>query len=146
MNGRPVWLASLSRRDADNEIIGTGKWSKRERKRLTQYLRSDVLGALGDPTCERVFRMNITLCVHRLCTPAEAAWAMQRWEGTSHRDLAGQPVEILEEVGCVSDPSTHPCADPGHLVIVPERPDLWVPQDCGKCETCLARKRHEDAL
>jgi hypothetical protein len=121
----------------------TDRWSKRERKRLTQYLRTDVLAGLGDPTVERVFRMNVTLCIHRLCTPPEAERAMRMWEGTEHRDLAGQPIEILEEIGCSSALSTRPCDNPRRLVMVPSRPDLWVPQDCGACPSCQARAELE---
>jgi len=139
MNGRPVWLASVSRRDVNGAIIGTANWSKRERKRLTEYLRTDVLGVLGDANVERVFRMNITLCIHRLCTPQEAAWAKSCWTGKEIRDLAGAPIEVLEEKGCLSAPSTRPCLNPGHVIIIPTRPDLWVPRDCGSCASCKAR-------
>ena len=140
MDGRPVWLASISRRDANNEIIGTEQWSRRERLRLTAYLRNDVLLGVGDWSVERVFRMNVTLCIHRLCTQAEAARAMESWHGTEHRDLAGQPIEILEEIGCAGAPSTKPCVNPHRMVISASRPDLWVPQDCGLCKSCAARR------
>ena len=143
MQGRPVWLASVSRRDANNQIIATGAWSKRERKRLTEYLRSDVLAGVGDPTVERVFRMNVTLCIHRLCTPAEVERAMVTWAGKEHRDLAGQPIEVLEEIGCESPASTRPCENPRRLVVMQERPDLWLPQDCGRCASCRARAAFE---
>jgi hypothetical protein len=143
MEGRPVWLASLSRRDASDAILATGTWSKRERKRLIAYLRSDVLAGVGDPSVERVFRMNSTLCVHRLCTAEEAAYAMSMWAGVTHRDLAGQPVEVIEEVGCTSALSTRPCDEPLHEVIIPDRPDLWVPRDCGSCPSCVARCQYD---
>ena len=136
----PVWLASVSRRDANNEIIGTEQWSFGEMLRLTAYLRESVLLGVGIASVERVFRTNVTLCIQRLCTSAEAARGMKSWQGTAHRDLAGQPIEILEEIGCAGAPSTKPCVNPHRMVILASRPDLWVPQDCGLCESCAARR------
>lgn len=109
------------------------------RKRSIAYLRHRVLGDVGDPLVERVFRMNVTLCIHRLCTPTEAAAAGRLWAGKEMRDLAGQPIEIIEERGCESGPSCQPCNNPRRLAIIPSRPDLWVPQDCGACPSCEAR-------
>ena len=86
-----------------------------------------------------MFRMNVTLCLHRAATEEEIAGLPESW----HNDLsgmAGGPVEVLWTKGCGSSPSAMPCHNPHQIIVDPKRPDLWAPGDCEECEPCLARK------
>lgn len=137
MNGQPVWLASISRRDASGRLVATGRWSKGLRDASVAILR-DVVHGVGDPTRERLFRMNITLCMHRALTDEEVAGLPKSWHAAAPMDIAGGPVEVLRE----STPgalSTQPCKKPGKRVIMMKQPELWLPIDCGKCPPCKAR-------
>jgi len=136
MGGRPVWLASASLRRG-REIVATGEWSRTARQRIEQVLL-DVLRGVGDRAAERLFRMNVTLCVHRALTPEEEAALPPSFHAGEPVDLAGGPVEILRETfnGAAS---TRPCERPEHHILDPYRPDLWLPGDCGACEPCRAR-------
>ena len=134
----------MSVRDVDGAIIPTARWA---RKGLvvsgTWYpdgaavLRWGLLG-VGDYARERVFRMNVTLCLHRGVTEDEAAGLPAEWHAATS-GMAGGPLEVLEERGVRSLPSARPCHNPEHVIIVSSRPDLWVPGDCGKCGPCVAR-------
>lgn len=86
----------------------------------------------------RLFRMNVTTCLHKALTDDEILAIVPGWSCGKGRDIAGGPVEILEET-VKGAPSTRPCESPGHLVISRDRPDLWVPEDCGLCDPCRAR-------
>jgi hypothetical protein len=141
MEGQPVWLASLSRRivaGGSATVIGTEQWSRQEITAGYDRL-CRVLAGVGDPTRERLFRMNITLCLHRAATAEEVAALPADWQ-CALSGMAGGPVEVLWAKGVTPGPSAAPCESPGHLVIYPDRPDLWVPQDCGECPPCRARK------
>jgi len=37
-------------------------------------------------------------------------------------------------------PSAMPCYSPGRRTFDRNRPDLWIPVDCGVCPPCMARK------
>jgi hypothetical protein len=136
MQGRPVWLASYSRRNRHG-IIGTSKWTREEFERGYQRLCA-ALSGVGDESMERLFRMNVTLCLHRAATAAEVAALPASWHG-DESGAAGGPVEVLWSKGIEAAPSCLPCESPGHGLIPGCRPDLWVPIDCGRCEPCVAR-------
>lgn len=97
-----------------------------------------LMEGLGDPTRERLFRMNITLCLHRVASDAEVAALPPHFKQDTP-GLAGGPIEILWSKGLETSLSCQPCANPTRRVLEPSRPDLWVPDPCGKCPSCLAR-------
>lgn len=83
--------------------------------------------------------MNITLCLHRALSDAEVAGLPPGWQGLPG-GLAGGPVEVLDSRGIPADlEAAKPCHNPGHVVEFPDRPDLWIPEDCRKCPPCIAR-------
>jgi hypothetical protein len=104
MEGRPVWLASVSRRDNAGKIKPTGTWTKADRAAGLNWLRA-LLGGVGDPRHELCFRMNITLCFHRVLTGEEEA----RIGPGCAVHLAGGPIEVLWQKGCSDAPTTLPC-------------------------------------
>lgn len=132
MRGQPVWLASLTRWQGSprhSTPRTTGTWTPGELADGFARLRV-LLDGVGDPERERGFRMNLTLCIHRATTPDEAA----RLPPFTPSHLAGGPVEVVYE----TEPgklSTRPCSDPGREVFG----GTWLPVDCGRCATCLAR-------
>lgn len=138
MDGVPVYLASMSRRHPQTgEIIPTGKWSASMRAYGEGVLRR-AIGKHGDVRRERLFRMNVTLCRHRALTDAEVA-ALPAWfHDADAIDIAGGPVEVLWE-SVPGRPSTQPWRRPNRVVMIPSRPDLWIPEDCGHCDPCLGR-------
>lgn len=137
MDGRPVWLASYSLRDK-GKIKATGRYSQQERKRAIGRLYG-LLRDVGDESHTRVFRMNVTICLHKALTDEESLAIVPGWCFSGRgRDIAGGPIEILEE-SRPGAPSTRPCVSPSRGIIAPQRPDLWFPVDCGKCESCRAR-------
>ncbi len=137
MFGQPVWLASVSWRQRGS-IVNTAHWGLK-RERGEQLLRQ-ALGQLGDQRRERLFRMNVTLCLHRAMTGAEVASLPAYFADDPAIDLAGGPVEVLWESESGA-PSTRPCAEPVRAVTDWRRPDLWVPMDCGACQSCQARTK-----
>lgn len=143
MEGRPVWLASISIWDPrQGAIIPTSVW-RRDRYALDrgeQILR-EVLNGAGDPTRERLFRMNVTLCLHRGLTDEE-----ERTIGSGCAvHLAGGAVEVLWQRGVRSSPAAMPCERPRRRLLPGGDPRLWLPVDCGGCEPCHARAAIEDA-
>lgn len=136
MGGRPVWLASLARRDDRGEIIPTEKWSPSQRRAARKVLYEHALAGVGDEKMERGFRMCATLCIHRSLTDAEIA-AMPAERNVKPLDLAGGPLEVLWRTEGVRDSlSTHPCHKPGKEPLTGK---LWFPKDCGACAPCVAR-------
>lgn len=107
------------------------------RKRAENALYN-VLLRVGDKNRERMFRMNITLCLHRACSEAEKA-KLPSYFNDAPGGLAGGPVELIFTKGLPARPAALPCENPTHHPIDPRRPDLWFPLDCGKCEPCKAR-------
>jgi hypothetical protein len=103
-----------------------------------QLLR-DLLGPAGDPARERLFRMQVTLCLQRAATPEEIAMTPDYFKTDPPIDLAGGPVEILEESE-EGSLTTQPCLNPTHLLLDPHTPLLWAPVDCQQCEPCRARQ------
>jgi hypothetical protein len=115
------------------------RWSPALKAEATSHLRR-VLTDVGDPAQERLFRMNVTLCLHRAASIDERrqlpSWFIERpWNG-----LAGGPVEVLWEnvPGAIS---TKPCHRPRKRILDPRDPLLWLPVDCGVCPPCQARAR-----
>lgn len=138
MRGQPVWLASLSRRSPiTGRRLATGNWSKQTVEESIDLLRR-MIGPAGDRSRERIFRMNVTMCLHRALTAAEVAALPAYFHADPSVDLAGGPVEVLweSEPGW---PSTMPCHDPRRYLLDPRDTQLWVPLDCGACPPCLAR-------
>jgi hypothetical protein len=103
-------------------------------------LRDVALAGIGDESRERAFRMCITLCVHRGVRRDELAQVDRWWHDARPADLAGGPIEIYYSRGIPDIPSAMPCAHPSKRLIDRRRLDLWLPIDCGECESCIARK------
>lgn len=161
MRGTPVWLASLSRgsrvirgpsslrsslgrsgRSGAPQTQGrlsTQVWTKQTMDESIALLRR-IIGPAGNPERERVFRMQITLCIHRACTPEEVAALPEYFHTDPATDLAGGPVEIVYETES-SGPSTWPCEQPTRYPLDPHNSLLWFPIDCGKCTPCRARQK-----
>lgn len=137
MQGRPVWLVSVSLRRR-SRIVATGDWSAEERRQADRLIERALEG-LGDPSIERQFRMNVTLCRHRALAAAEIDALPASWQTDRVWHVAGSPVEILWTRGVVESVSAQPCRAPAHRLVDVARPDLWIPDDCGQCEPCVAR-------
>lgn len=140
MNGQPVWLASISRRRNNGRFHYVPEWSAAQRREGERRLRA-LLDGVGDPTQERLFRMNITLCLHRAATADDIARAPAWFLTAPGRGLAGGPVEILSET-VPGAASTKPCIAPGKQPLEYPHPHAWIPVDCGRCEPCRARAAH----
>lgn len=137
MSGRPVWLASVSRRRR-GQIRATGTWTRRQFSEAENIAHRALSGA-GAPQCERAFRMNITFCIHRALSAEEEESLPAEW-CSAEGGLVGPPVEVLWSRGIDHTTAAMPCRAPSRLIIDPERPDLWVPEGCGKCDVCEARE------
>lgn len=137
MEGRPVWLASVSYRP-DGRTKATGRWPKRIHDRAVR-MTNEILEGVGDESREVLFRMNITLCRHRGLTDDEEARLPASFKSFCATDTAGTAVELLWRRG-VSSMAVEPCENPGRESLVgnPD-PDLWLPIPCGKCPPCRAR-------
>lgn len=139
MDGEPVWLASVSTWKK-GQLFPAERHNKYERRDAIALART-VLNGVGNQERERVFRMCITVCIHRALSEEEKA--NLKPSSCPIKNLAGAPVEIIEERGCVPSLSTLPCENYRKRLIVPARRDLWVPAECGACPTCLARSAIE---
>ena len=97
-----------------------------------------VLGPAGNPARERIFRMQVTLCIHRALTAEDVAALPAYFHTDPATDLAGGPVEIIYETeeGLLS---TRPCHAPERIPLDRSNPLLWIPGDCGACPPCGAR-------
>jgi hypothetical protein len=133
-------LASISRRRHQGGTLYVPEWSDSQRREAEKILRRVVLG-VGNESRERLFRMNVTLCLHRAATDAEVAAQPPWFLAAQGVGLAGGPVEILRETEAGSD-STRPCASPSRRILDPRKLDVaWIPVDCGTCPPCRARGR-----
>lgn len=138
MRGSPVWLASVSRQNRITRgPLATPSWSKPVMAESIGLLRR-LLGPAGDASRERVFRMQVTVCLHRALSPVEIAGLPAYFETDPAVDLAGGPVEILEESEEGWE-TTKPCHTPTRIPLDPSNPLLWFPSDCGACPPCQAR-------
>jgi hypothetical protein len=100
-----------------------------------------ALDGAGDRTRERIFRTNITVCLHRAMTEEEcSAMPASVWEGEAE-GIVGAPVEVLWE-NVPGGLSTKPCAHPIKQRIPGMDHDAygWIPIDCGHCPSCRARE------
>jgi len=136
MDGQPVWLASLSRRRPNGRFVYVPDWSGPQRRDAERLLRT-VLFGVGDPTRERLFRMNVTLCLHRAATDAEVAAQPAWFLEAPGCGLAGGPVEVLAE-SVPGALSTKPCERPIREPF-DRHPHGWLPVGCGECGPCRAR-------
>ena len=139
MDGRPVWLASISHRRPTGRPLYVPEWNAAQRRIAEQRLRQAVDG-VGDPTRERLFRMNVTLCLHRAATDDDLAAVAPWFLEAPGIGLAGGPVAILSET-IAGRASTRPCERPGRRIFDRASPYGWIPIDCGACEPCRARGR-----
>jgi len=138
MRGQPVWLASLSQRNKKTDkILTTGHWEP-ERIAAGHELLRRVLNGVGDPDQERLFRMNVTLCVHRAASKSEMKRLPPAFTEAEPIDIAGGPVEVLWE-NVPGDPSTKPCERPRKHMLDYRQPEVWIPIDCQRCTPCIAR-------
>lgn len=134
MDGWPVWLASVSRWRSDGKPKLTAQWRRMEITDGVHRLHR-LLDGVGDSTRWRLFRMNLTLCMHRALSVEEAA----QLPAARACHLAGGPVEVLAE----SQPgaaSTQPCRNPRWSRLSAH---VKLPADCGECDTCQARRDTE---
>lgn len=100
-------------------------------------LRAIVEG-VGNVERQRLFRMNVTLCLHKAATNEEVATQSDRFLTANGTGLAGGPVQVLSETEPGSQ-STRPCHNPRKFVIDGDNAHGWIPLDCGDCEPCLSR-------
>ena len=136
-----MWLASYSRQNRYG-FIATGTWPEGRIQRGSDML-TRALAGVGDATKERLFRMNITLCLHRAARPEEVAELPEAWQKAC-TGMAGGPVALIWSHGIPVVDSCKPCENPEHLVLYPEREDLWIPVDCKRCPPCVARAKIEN--
>jgi hypothetical protein len=147
MGGRPVWLASVSQHDTKTgKAVPTGTWAWWELRKAEEKLDWLLAGVGDQRRGEREFRMNVTLCRHLSISDRElrGLTGNSRWEACPVRwSLAGGPIEVIYEKYIQHpSPTTKPCVNPERHVLGKgsDGKDLWVPIDCGECETCRARK------
>jgi hypothetical protein len=135
-----VWLASVSHSER-GVLVPAGEWVHSAIGSLGERLLDKALLGRGDSTMQRGFRMNITLCRHRVVTDKEIAMLPPEWHDSPPVDIAGGPVEILWATGMMpTSPAVYPCENPGRRLIAQlADPRLWIPEDCGACPPCVAR-------
>lgn len=136
MDGQPVWLASISRR-YQGKFVAVPRWTPNLLSEMTGQLMG-VLNGVGDMSRQRMFRMNLTLCLHRAATDVEVGFMPDWFHKSKACGLAGGPVEVLWETVTGSQ-STKPCKHPRKHQLDASDPLLWLPLDCGTCAPCLAR-------
>lgn len=152
MQGRPVWLASVSRRESNGRIIPNTRWDRVAKKKATRFLDTLLLGIGDERHGWRLFRMNITYCLHRAVSDDELDQLPTTWRGEGTA-LAGGPVAVLGSGNCEVRPSVLPCVSPTKVALPGMKltldgfdPDLWFPMDCGKCAPCEDRAAIEQAM
>lgn len=136
MDGQPVWLASFSRWRGDL-AIAVPRWTEGQFRDGQEQLYR-ILDGVGDPTRERLFRMNVTLCLHRAASDFEVSQLPRWFHSYPACGLAGGPVKVLWE-NVPGSLSTKPCAAPVKVKLDKRDPLLWFPEDCGRCAPCRAR-------
>lgn len=142
MNGQPVWLASASLRDRNGRLLPSREWHRTRDGDRARKVLYRTLDGVGDQHRQRLFRMPITVCLHRAATDQEVRGLPDWWRDVPAAHLAGGSVEILWETEPGS-PSTRPCLAPRDVTL-----DGWgrLPaiEDCGDCEPCHARAGIEE--
>lgn len=144
MDGWPVWLVSLSRTSVlTRQKILVPRWPEDWIRESTKIMR-DVLRDAGDESRERIFRMNLTICLHRAISQAEYDSLPPSFHEGEAEGIAGGPVAVLWE-SVPGSASTKPCVNPKRMPL-PKTNDLlygWIPLDCGEptCDPCMARAR-----
>lgn len=138
MSGSPVWLASVS-----HESRTTDKFSPEDRAQARAFPLW-VLQGVGNERRQRFFRMCVTTCLHRALSDKEQAALPESFHAAEALDIAGGPVEIIEETE-IGAPSTWPCENPTMI----DLDELLGKQgrmrgakfakDCGECAPCRAR-------
>lgn len=144
MDGKPVWLASVSRRDhATARIIPTREWITRPAlKNKALRILKEILSGVGDSAYQTLFRMNATLCIHRALTDEEVAGLPGWWHEAPAVGMAGPSVEVLYSRGASGRPAQRPCLNPRKTLppMPGYDPSLWIPEGCGQCEPCKDRQ------
>jgi hypothetical protein len=113
MGGRPVWLASVSKRATNGRIIPASKYPPRlERLALVELRRA--LRGVGDESRERCFAMCITLCLHRALSDDEIAALPASFHDAPALDVAGGPLRTIYTKGFDPPLSCQPCEHPTH--------------------------------
>lgn len=139
MGGQPVWLASISRKSrTTGRTLPTSLWTRESILEAGELLQR-VLGPTGDLSRQRLFRMNITLCLHRALTDEEVDALPRYFHQDPPVDLAGGPVETLWET-VPGELTVKPCHTPTRQLLDPYNTLLWLPIDCGECPPCVARE------
>lgn len=133
-------------------ILPNTRWLEWQKKASRQALWQ-VLRNVGDRAKGwRLFRMNITYCLHLAVSDEELEVLGPQWMDQPGGALAGGPVQVLDFGNCGTAPSVLPCENPGHemLPMAPGQveidPDMWLPRDCGICEPCLDRTSKEQLV
>ena len=137
MNGQPVWLASVSRFDGKGRNLPASTWRPAIQLAMERVALA-VLDGVGDRNRERVFRMCVTLCVHRALTADEVAQLPPWFHDGEAIDIAGGPVEILRETES-GRPSTRPSEHLTFEAVKVHGSTMHLPVDCGECGPCHAR-------
>jgi hypothetical protein len=118
----------------------TDDWTAEQRAEGAGIL-AQLLAGVGDAERERAFRMCLTVCQHRGLTEAEEAGLSAAWHRAPPVDLAGGPVEVLWTKGIPDVPSVRPCEAPRKGLLPGDATGrIWVPEDCGTCAPCQARR------
>lgn len=142
MNGVPVWLASVARHNVlTGGVIPNVRWTE-EGKAEAIHILNQALEEAGDEQFERLFRMNVTYCLHRKLNDTELDQLPAWWWTTPAHHLAGGAIEVLRET-VAGSLSTKPCANPNRTYLDRHDEDYWIPNDCGECPTCRARIKTE---
>jgi hypothetical protein len=140
MQGRPVWLASLSLRLRSTGLIRPAElWHKDTLKAAKEVVRRSLLKGIGDVSMERMFRMCMTLCFHRALTREEIEGLPPQFLANKPRDFAGGPLHTYYSRGVPKDlPTLVPCMKPRKTYLDMSL-ENYVVNDCGECRPCMAR-------
>lgn len=143
MGGRPVWLASASLRDRNGQLLPSEAWYRTRDGDRARKVLYRTLDGVGDQDRQRLFRMPITVCLHRALSDNDLACLPAWWDSVPAVHLAGGSVEILWETE-PGEASTRPCAAPS-FVNLDTLGRLPAIDECGDCGPCRARAAIEIA-